>query len=145
MKLVIAADHGGFRLKEDIKQYLAEEEIEFTDYGTHTPERCDYPLIAEKAARAVAAGTFDRGILVCGTGIGIGIAANKIHGIRAALCHDTFSAEYSRRHNDANILTMGERVIGPGLAKAVVNVFLHTGFDGGYHEVRVNMIKELDK
>ena len=145
MKLVIAADHGGFRLKEDIKQYLAEEEIEFTDYGTHTPERCDYPLIAEKAARAVAAGTFDRGILVCGTGIGIGIAANKIHGIRAALCHDTFSAEYSRRHNDANILTMGERVIGPGLAKAVVNVCLHTGFDGGYHEVRVNMIKELDK
>ncbi|EHM40271.1 sugar-phosphate isomerase, RpiB/LacA/LacB family [Anaeroglobus geminatus F0357] len=100
MKLVIAADHGGFRLKEDIKQYLAEEGIEFTDYGTHTPERCDYPLIAEKAARAVAAGTFDRGILVCGTGIGIGIAANKIHGIRAALCQTR-----SRRNTAAVTMT----------------------------------------
>ena len=93
MKLVIASDHGGFRLKEEVKAHLTEKGIEFTDYGTHTPERCDYPLIAEKAARAVADGTFDKGILVCGTGIGIGIAANKIHGIRAALCGDTYSAE----------------------------------------------------
>ena len=145
MKLVIGADHGGFDLKENIKQYLDEQGIAYTDYGTHTPERCDYPVIAKKVAEAVADGTFDRGILVCGTGIGIGIAANKVHGIRAALCHDMFSAEYCRRHNDANILTMGGRVIGPGFAREIVRIFLSTGFDGGRHEVRVNMIKEMDK
>ena len=94
MKLVLGADHGGFDLKENIKEYLKEQGIEFTDYGTLTGERCDYPDIAKKVAEAVADGTFHRGILVCGTGIGIGIAANKVHGIRAALCHDCFSAEY---------------------------------------------------
>ena len=145
MKLVIGCDHGGFDLKENIKQYLDEQGIPYTDYGTLTPERCDYPVIAKKVAEAVADGTFDRGILICGTGIGIGIAANKVHGIRAALCHDMFSAEYCRRHNDANILTMGGRVIGPGLAREIVRIFLNTGFDGGRHEVRVNMIKEMDK
>ena len=113
MKLVLGADHGGFELKENIKEYLKEEGIEFTDYGTLTGDRCDYPDVAKKVAEAIADGTFDRGILFCGTGIGIGIAANKVHGIRAALCHDTFSAEFCRRHNDANILTMGGRVIGP--------------------------------
>ncbi|MGE1061436.1 ribose 5-phosphate isomerase B [Megasphaera paucivorans] len=145
MKLVIGSDHGGFALKENIKGYLQEEGIEFTDYGTLTPERCDYPVIAKKVAEAVADGTFDRGILICGTGIGIGIAANKVHGIRAALCHDCFSAEYSRRHNDANILTMGERVIGPGLAREIVKIWLDTPFDGGRHAVRVGMINEMDK
>lgn len=145
MKLVIGSDHGGFKLKEEIKTFLTEEGIAFTDYGTLTSDRCDYPEIAKKVGEAVACGTFDRGILLCGTGIGIGIAANKVSGIRAALCHDTFSAEYCRRHNDANILTMGERVIGPGLAKEIVRIFLKTGFDGGRHEMRVNMIKEMDK
>jgi ribose 5-phosphate isomerase B len=145
MKLVIGSDHGGFALKENIKGYLQEEGIEFTDYGTMTPERCDYPVIAKKVAEAVADGTFDRGILICGTGIGIGIAANKVHGIRAALCHDCFSAEYSRRHNDANILTMGERVIGPGLAREIVKIWLNTPFDDGRHAVRVGMINEMDK
>lgn len=145
MKLVIGSDHGGFALKENIKGYLQEEGIEFTDYGTMTPERCDYPVVAKKVAEAVADGTFDRGILICGTGIGIGIAANKVHGIRAALCHDCFSAEYSRRHNDANILTMGERVIGPGLARKIVKIWLDTPFDGGRHAVRVGMINEMDK
>jgi ribose 5-phosphate isomerase B len=145
MKLVIGSDHGGFNLKENIKEYLQEEGIEFEDYGTFTPERCDYPQIAKKVADAVVAGTFDKGILICGTGIGIGIAANKVHGIRAALCHDCFSAEYSRRHNDANILTMGERVIGPGLAREIVKIWLNTGFDGGRHAERVAMIKEMDK
>ena len=145
MKLVIGSDHGGFALKENIKGYLQEQGIEFTDYGTMTPERCDYPVIAKKVAEAVADGTFDRGILICGTGIGIGIAANKVHGIRAALCHDCFSAEYSRRHNDANILTMGERVIGPGLAREIVKIWLDTPFDGGRHAVRVGMINEMDK
>ncbi|WP_427112799.1 ribose 5-phosphate isomerase B [Megasphaera sueciensis] len=145
MKLVIGSDHGGFALKENIKGYLQEQGIEFTDYGTMTPERCDYPVIAKKVAEAVADGTFDRGILICGTGIGVGIAANKVHGIRAALCHDCFSAEYSRRHNDANILTMGERVIGPGLAREIVKIWLDTPFDGGRHAVRVGMINEMDK
>ncbi|KMO87193.1 ribose 5-phosphate isomerase [Megasphaera cerevisiae DSM 20462] len=145
MKLVIGADHGGFDLKENIKEYLKEQQIAFTDYGTLTPERCDYPVVAKKVAEAVADGTFDCGILICGTGIGIGIAANKVHGIRAALCHDMFSAEYSRRHNDANILTMGGRVIGPGLAREIVRIFLNTGFDGGRHAERVAMITKMDK
>lgn len=145
MKLVLGADHGGFDLKENIKEYLKEQGIEFTDYGTLTGERCDYPEIAKKVAETVADGTFDRGILICGTGIGIGIAANKVHGIRAALCHDMFSAEYCRRHNDANILTMGGRVIGPGLAREIVRIFLNTGFDGGRHAKRVAMITEMDK
>ena len=140
MKLVLGADHGGFELKENIKEYLKEEGIEFTDYGTLTGDRCDYPDVAKKVAEAIADGTFDRGILFCGTGIGIGIAANKVHGIRAALCHDTFSAEFCRRHNDANILTMGGRVIGPGLAREVVRIFLSTGFDGGRHAERVAKI-----
>lgn len=145
MKLVLGADHGGFELKENIKEYLKEEGIEFTDYGTLTGDRCDYPDVAKKVAEAIADGTFDRGILVCGTGIGIGIAANKVHGIRAALCHDTFSAEFCRRHNDANILTMGGRVIGPGLAREIVRIFLSTGFDGGRHAERVAKIADMDK
>ena len=145
MKIVLGSDHGGFRLKEEIKQYLIEKGMNVTDYGSFTPERVDYPVVAAKAAHAVADGIFDRGILVCGTGIGIGIAANKVRGIRAALCHDPYSAEFSRRHNDANILTMGERIIGSGLAKAVVNTFLQTDFDGSYHTARVNMIKEMEK
>lgn len=124
---------------------MKEEGIEFTDYGTLSGDRCDYPDVAKKVAEAIADGTFDRGILVCGTGIGIGIAANKVHGIRAALCHDTFSAEFCRRHNDANILTMGGRVIGPGLAREIVRIFLSTGFDGGRHAERVAKIADMDK
>lgn len=145
MKLVLGADHGGFELKENIKEYLREEGIEFTDYGTLTGERCEYPEIAKKVADAVADGTFDRGILVCGTGIGIGIAANKVHGIRAALCTNEYMAEYCRRHNDANILTMGGRITGAGLAREIVRIFLHTEFDGGRHANRVAMITEMDK
>jgi ribose 5-phosphate isomerase B len=145
MKLVLGCDHAGLDLKNNIEQYLKEQGVEFTDYGVYTPERCDYPVIAKKVAEAVADGTFDRGILICGTGVGIGIAANKVHGIRAALCHDMFSAEYSRRHNDANILTMGGRVIGPGLAREIVRIFLNTGFDGGRHADRVQMINDMDK
>lgn len=145
MKLVLGADHGGFDLKENIKEYLKEQGIEFTDYGTLTGERCDYPDIAKKVAEAVADGTFDRGILVCGTGIGIGIAANKVPGIRAALCHDTFSARASRNHNNANILTMGQRVIGEGLALDIVDVWLESEFEGGRHERRVNEISDIEK
>lgn len=145
MKLVIGSDHGGFHLKETIKQYLQEQGIEVEDYGTLTGERCDYPDIAEKVAIAVAEGTFDRGILICGTGIGIGIAANKVKGIRAAVCNDLFSAEYGRRHNDANIVTMGERIIGTGVAKEVIRIFLHTPFDGGRHVERVAKIGKLEQ
>ncbi len=144
MKLILGCDHGGFELKQSITQFLDEEGIAYADVGTHTPERCDYPVIAKKVAEAVASGEYDRGILLCGTGIGIGIAANKVHGIRAALCNDMFSAEYCRRHNDANILTMGGRIIGPGLAREIVRLFLTTGFDGGRHEVRLNMVTEMD-
>ena len=144
VKLIIGSDHGGFELKKSIIEYLDKEGIAYTDAGTHTSERCDYPVIAKKVAEAVAAGEYDRGILLCGTGIGIGIAVNKVHGIRAALCHDMFSAEYCRRHNDANILTMGGRVIGPGLAIEIVRLFLTTGFDGGRHAERLNMVKEMD-
>ena len=122
MKVAIGADHGGVHLKATIKALLDELNV----------------------AKAVAAGEYDRGILICGTGIGIGIAANKIAGIRAALCHDTFSAHASREHNNANILTMGERVIGPGLAGDIVKIWLATEFEGGRHERRVTKIAELE-
>lgn len=144
MKVAIGCDHGGFHLKETIKDVLKDMQIEFTDFGTYSTESVDYPDIAAPVANAVAAGEYDRGILICGTGIGIGIAANKVDGIRAALCHDTFSAHASREHNNANILTMGERVIGPGLATDIVKIWLTTDFAGGRHERRVAKIADLE-
>ena len=144
-KIAMGNDHSAVEMKEAIKAYVEQKGYEVIDFGTNSSESCDYPVYGEKVGRAVASGEADYGIAICGTGIGIGIAANKVHGIRAALCHDMFSAEYCRRHNDANILTMGGRVIGPGLAREIVRIFLSTGFDGGRHEVRVNMIKEMDK
>ena len=134
MKIALGSDHGGFDLKSAIKEHLQTLGHEVIDFGTDSHESCDYPLIAEPAARAVASGECDRGILVCGTGIGIGIAANKVPGIRAALCHDTFSA-----------LTMGQRVIGEGLALDIVDVWLESEFDGGRHERRVNEISDIEK
>ena len=131
-------------MKETIKEVLKDMQIEFTDFGTHSTESVDYPDIAAPVAKAVAAGEYDRGILICGTGIGIGIAANKVDGIRAALCHDTFSAHASREHNNANVLTMGERVIGPGLATDIVKIWLTTDFAGGRHERRVAKIADLE-
>ena len=142
MTIAIGSDHGGYALKETVKAYLNEIGVEFKDFGTYTTESCDYPDIAKIVAKAVVDGDYEKGILICGTGIGIGIAANKIHGIRAALCHDTFSAQYSRRHNDANILTMGERVIGPGLACEVVRVWLSSEFEGGRHAKRDAKIED---
>lgn len=144
MKIVIGSDHGGYHLKQNILDYLKELGYEATDYGTYTTDSIDYPDIAKEVGTAVAAGEFDRGILICGTGIGIGIAANKVHGVRAALCHDTFSAIYSRRHNAANILTMGERVIGSGLAREIVRVWLNSEFEGGRHARRVTKINAMD-
>ncbi|MDK2822311.1 MAG: ribose 5-phosphate isomerase [Clostridia bacterium] len=144
MRIALGSDHGGFTLKEEIKKYLNEKGMEYKDFGTHTTDSCDYPDIALPAARAVASGEYDRGILICGTGIGIGIAANKVQGIRAALCHDTFSARASREHNNANILTMGERVIGRGLAMDIVDIWLKTEFTGGRHQRRVEKIHEIE-
>lgn len=145
MKIAIGCDHGGLHLKQEIKELLSTLGHEVEDFGTHSTESCDYPDIAEPVAYAVTEGKADRGILICGTGIGIGISANKIKGIRAALCHDSFSAKYSRLHNDANILTMGERVIGPGLAKDIVTIWLNTEFEGGRHARRVEKISALEK
>ncbi|MCF0154600.1 MAG: ribose 5-phosphate isomerase B [Veillonella sp.] len=145
MKVAIGADHGGYSLKEDLKHLLEDMGVEYKDFGTHSTDSVDYPDIAVPVAQAVAAGEFDRGILVCGTGIGIGIAANKVPGIRAALVHDTFSAHACREHNDANILTMGERVIGPGLARDIVKIWLTTEFEGGRHERRVEKIMAIEK
>lgn len=143
--LAIGSDHGGFRLKEDIKTYLTEQGVTFRDFGTFSNESVDYPDISRAVAEAVAKGECERGIILCGTGIGVSIAANKVHGIRAALCHDTFSARMSREHNDANILTMGERVIGAGLARDIVNIWLKTEFAGGRHARRVQKIGEMEQ
>ena len=140
MKIAIGCDHGGFALKGAVIKYLEDKGYAYQDFGTYSEESCDYPDIAIAVAEAVAQGQFDKGILICGTGIGIGIAANKVPGIRAALCHDTFSAHASRAHNDANILTMGQRVIGQGLALDIVDVWLHSEFEGGRHARRIEKI-----
>lgn len=145
MKVAIGCDHGGLHLKEEIKALLLTLGHEVEDFGTYSTESCDYPDIAVPVSRAVVDGQAERGILICGTGIGIGIAANKIDGIRAALCHDTFSAHASREHNDANVLTLGERVIGVGLAKDIVTIWMATEFEGGRHERRVEKIMALEK
>ncbi len=141
LKVAIGSDHGGFRYKESIIDYLKVRDIEYIDVGTYTPESCDYPEIARKVAELVRTGKVDRGILVCGTGIGVSIAANKVHGIRAALCSDTYSARVSRAHNNANVLCIGERVIGEHLALDITDIWLKTGFEGGRHKRRVDMIE----
>ena len=141
----IGSDHGGFPLKEEIKKHLDEIGVAYKDFGTDSPESCDYPIYAEAVARAVVSGEVEKGILICGTGIGISIAANKVKGIRAALCGDCYSAEYTRRHNDANILTMGARVTGGGLACKIVDTFLTTEFEGGRHARRVALIADIEE
>lgn len=145
MRIALAGDHGGFNLKEQIVKMLEAEGYEVHDFGTYSLEPVDYPDFALLVAEAVAQGEFDRGIICCGTGIGVCIAANKVPGIKAALCHDTFSARAAREHNDANVLTMGERVIGPGLARDVVRAFLAGEFAGGRHTRRVGKIKAIEK
>ncbi|MGE6553680.1 ribose 5-phosphate isomerase B [Exiguobacterium artemiae] len=144
MKVAIGADHGGFKLKAELTELLQELGMDYTDFGTYSAESIDYPDVAIPVAEAVANGEFDRGILICGTGIGIGIAANKVKGIRAALVHDTFSAKATRQHNNSNILTMGERVIGPGLARDIAKIWLETEFEGGRHENRVCKISDYE-
>lgn len=127
---------------QKVKAHLEEKGLEYKDFGTYSTESCDYPIYAKAAAKAVASGECERGILICGTGIGISIAANKVKGIRAALCSDCFSAEMTRRHNNANMLAMGARVLGEGLALKIVDTFLETEFDGGRHARRVDMIED---
>ncbi|RJQ27678.1 MAG: ribose 5-phosphate isomerase B [Peptococcaceae bacterium] len=145
MKVAIAGDHGGFQLKKEIIRYLAEMGIDYKDFGTYSEESVDYPDFALPVAEAVREGRFDRGILCCGTGIGVAIAANKVPGIRAAQCHDTFSARAAREHNNANILTMGQRVIGLGLAREIVRVWLEAGFTGGRHACRLEKVIAIEQ
>ncbi len=145
MKVAIASDHGGFELKASLKARLDEEKIEYVDCGTDTTESCDYPDYAVKACRLVQKGEADFAILVCGTGIGMCIAANKMKGIRAALCADTFSAHFTRAHNDANVMTLGARVVGPGLAEFIMDEFLHTPFEGGRHARRIGKIAQIEE
>lgn len=145
MKIVLGSDHAGFNLKEKIKKYLKEQDFLFDDLGTYSTDPVDYPDITLKVAEAVAKGEYTRGIIVCGTGIGTAIAANKVPGIRAALCHDPVSSSFSRTHNDANILTLGERIIGPNLALEIVRIFLTTEFSRGRHIRRVEKIKKIEE
>lgn len=144
MRVAVASDHGGFKLKKEVIEFLNKEGIEYKDYGTFSEESVDYPDFALQVAEAVRAGEFSRGILCCGTGIGVSIVANKVPGIRAALCHDTFSARASREHNDANVLTMGERVLGVGPALEIVKVWLGSEFQGGRHARRVEKISRIE-
>jgi ribose 5-phosphate isomerase B len=143
--IAIGSDHGGFLLKQAVLAYLKDKGISYKDFGSFDEKSIDYPDIAIQVAEAVAKGEFSRGILICGTGIGICIAANKIPGIRAALCNDTFSAKYCRQHNDANILTLGGRVIGPGLAVDIVDIWLKEEFTGGRHKTRVDKITQIER
>ena len=144
MKIALGCDHGGYELKEHIKGVLEKLGHTYEDFGCHSKESCDYPDFGAAAARAVAEGRCDRGLVFCTTGIGISIAANKVKGIRAALCGDCYSAEMTRRHNDANILAMGARVLGPGLALKIVDTFLTTDFEGGRHARRVALISDIE-
>ncbi len=138
--LAIGADHGGVHLKAVVIRALERHRIPFVDVGTNGEASVDYPDFAAKVASGVANGDFDRGILICGTGIGMSIAANKFYGVRAALCHNTYTARMSRAHNDANILVLGERVTGVGVAEEIINVWLETDFEGGRHARRVEKI-----
>ena len=142
--IAIASDHGGYDLKRELMAHLKARGLEYEDFGCFSAESCDYPDFGEPAARAVAEGKCDRGILICGTGVGMSITANKIKGIRCALCGDCYTAELTRRHNDANILAMGARVVGPGLAEKIMDTFLDTAFEGGRHARRVAKIHEAE-
>ena len=144
MKIALGCDHGGYAMKEDIKKQLEGLGHEVKDCGTYSTESCDYPDFAVKAARAVASGACERGILVCTTGIGISIAANKVRGIRCALCSEPLSAEMTRRHNNANMLAMGAGMIGKNMAERIVEVFLSTEFEGGRHERRVGLLDAIE-
>lgn len=145
MKVAIGSDHGGFEYKELIKQQLETLNIEYHDFGTESRESTDYPDYARPVGEAVAAGEFDRGILICGTGIGMSIAANKVKGVRCALVHDVFTAQVTRQHNDSNVLAMGQRVIGEGLALLIVETWLNGSFEGGRHQRRIDKVTQMEE
>jgi len=144
-KIVIGCDHAGFALKEQIKQYLATKGVETLDVGCYSPESCSYPDIAHALCSQIQSGAYAIGILICGTGIGMSMCANKHAGIRAACCSDVFSARATRQHNDANVLCFGARVVGYGVACDLVDVFLNQAFEGGRHQRRVDAINALDE
>lgn len=143
--IALACDHAALELKEEIKKLLDEMGETYHDFGTYTADSCDYPIFAARAAKAVADGTCEKGIVICGTGIGISISANKVKGIRCALCSEPLSAQLTRQHNDANMLAMGARVIGPELAKCIAKTFLTTPFDGGRHQRRIDLIGAIEE
>ena len=144
MHIALGTDHGGFCQKAEIAQYVEELGHTVEDMGCDSEQSVDYPDYADRVARLVSEGKADRGILICGTGIGMSMAANKVSGIRAALCGDCFSAEFTRRHNDANILTLGARVVGPGLALKIIDTFLDTPFEGGRHARRIAKLADIE-
>ena len=145
MKLALGCDHGGYGLMQEVKAHLEEIGVEYEDFGTDSTASCHYPVFGERAARAVAEGRCDMGVVICTTGIGISIAANKVHGIRCALCSDCYSAEMTRRHNNANMLAMGASVVGKGLALKILDTFLAAQFEGGRHAVRVDLITDIER
>ena len=145
MKIAIGNDHGGVELKRHLVQYLEGKGFEVVNFGSDVTESTDYPIYAERVSKAVVSGECDKGILICGTGIGISISANKIHGVRCALCSEPVSAQLARQHNDANIVAMGARTIGPVMAEGIVDVFMSTEFQGGRHQRRVDKILMLDR
>ena len=145
MKIGIGNDHSALELKAEIIDFLKEKGHEVVDYGTNSPESCDYPIYGEKVARAVAAGEVEKGILICGTGLGISLAANKVEGIRAVVCSEPLTAKMSRAHNDCNVLAFGARVVGAELAKMIVDTWLNTEFEGGRHQRRVDLIMDIER
>ncbi|MBQ8375023.1 MAG: ribose 5-phosphate isomerase B [Clostridia bacterium] len=146
MKIAIACDHGALNLKKAVIAYLEKNGHEYKDFGTYSNESCDYPDFAVRAAEAVASGECDRGIVVCSSGIGVSIVANKVPGIRCAHCHDTYCAKYTRLHNDANMLAMGEKVVGIGMMEEIVHLFLNTEYEGGErHDRRIAKIKAIEE
>ena len=142
--IAIACDHSALDFKQEIINLLTEMGEEYRDFGTYTTDSCDYPVFAARAAKAVACGECEKGIVICGTGIGISISANKVKGIRCALCSEPYSAKLTRQHNNANMLAMGARVIGIELAKMIVTTFLTTEFEGGRHQRRIDLITDLE-
>lgn len=143
--IALASDHVGLTLKKVIMQLLDEREIEYRDYGTYSTERCDYPVFGARAAQAVASGQCERGIVICGTGVGISLAANKIDGIRCVVCSEPYSAKLSRQHNNTNMLALGARVVGEDLARMIVSIWLDTPFEGGRHQRRIDQLAELER
>lgn len=145
MKVALGCDHAGYSLKEVVAGYLARAGHEVLDEGTYSEESCDYPDFAEAVALRVASGEAERGVIICATGIGMAMTANKVPGVRAAVCNDLYTARYSRLHNDANVLTIGSRVIGPGVAEGIVRIWLETPFEGGRHARRLGKLDEVEK